>query len=131
MTMATHHPLPADLTTGSVMLDIGDDAGALLITTDASRVGEEIELQRVGDGQRTHVAVLTRRVGATVAVHAAVYASLRAGEYTVLDPRSGAAVQTVRVTGGEITTLDWRRSQPSPPPGDRPTLAASGAGTAR
>jgi hypothetical protein len=104
--MTVHHPLPADLTTGSVVLDIGGDAGALLIHTGAGRVGEEIEVERVGDGRRTHVAVLTRRVGAAVA-HAAVFAGLRAGEYDVLR-RDGRVVQRVAVEGGSIIELDWR-----------------------
>jgi len=116
--MATHHPLPEDLTTGSVVLDIGGDVGSLLIHTGADRVGEEIEVERVGGGRRTHVAVLTRRVGAIVA-HAAVYGELREGDYDVLD-RDGNAVERVHVDGGEITVLDWR-SRPSPPPGDRST----------
>ena len=104
--MATHHPLPADLTTGSVVLDIGDDVGALLIHTGPDRVGEEIEVERVGDGHRTHVAVLRRRVGATVA-HAAVYGDLSNGDYAVLGA-GGRVVDRVHVDGGRITVLDWR-----------------------
>ena len=129
--MAAHHPLPADLTTGSVALDIGDGAGALLIDTDAHRVGEEIEVERVGAGRRTHVAVLTRRVGATVA-HAAVFASLPEGDYLVFDPLTATAID-VCVESGQITRLDWRRRgvQPSPPPVAPPSRATHGALTAR
>jgi hypothetical protein len=127
--MTTHHPLPADLTTGSVVLDIGDDVGALLIHTGADRVGEEIEVERVGDGRRTHASVLARRVGATVA-HAAVYADLHAGDYRVLRD-DGTGALRVRVEGGRITVLDWRRPRPSPPPAGPPIRAARGAATAR
>jgi hypothetical protein len=123
--MTTHFPLPTDLTTGSVLLDIGGDSGALLIHTGADLVGEEIEVERVDDGQRTHVAVLTRRVGALV-THAAVFASLRAGDYLV-----AAAATTVRVSGGEITSLDWRPPQPSPPPAGPPNPSVRVAATAR
>ncbi len=128
--MAAHHPLPADVTTGSVALDIGGDAGALLIHTGADRVGEEIEVERAADGHRTHVAVLARRVGATVA-HAAVYGTLRAGTYRVL-ARDGSVADCVRVEGGQITELDWRRPSPAAPrSADPPTPAAHGARRAR
>src|SRR5258708_37272976 len=126
--MTTHPPLPAELTTGSVVLDIGGDVGALLIHTGADRVGEELEVERVGDGHRTHVAVLTRRVGAIVA-HAAVYAGLHAGDYVVLR-QDGTVAEGVRVEGGGITALDWRRAQPSPPPARRPIPAAPRAAAA-
>jgi hypothetical protein len=101
------HWLPPDLTTGSVAIDVGDDAGALLIHTGAARVGEEIEVEPLqGDGGRTHVAVLTRRVGERI-VHAAVFASLRAGEYAVLHP-DGTEAARVRVPAAGVAELDWR-----------------------
>jgi hypothetical protein len=103
------HELPADLTTGSVAIDVGDGVGALLIVTGATRVGEEIEVEPVGrTGARTHVAVLTRRVGERIA-HAAVFPSLHAGEYAVLrDDGSVAARVTVPAAG--VAELDWRYS---------------------
>jgi len=101
------HWLPPDLTTGSVLIDVGADAGALLIHTGASRVGEEIEVEPLEwSGRRTHVAVLTRRVGDRIA-HAAVFASLRAGEYAVLNP-DGSEAARVRVPAAGVGELDWR-----------------------
>jgi hypothetical protein len=101
------HELPADLTTGSVAIDVGGDAGALLIFTDAGRVGEEIEVEPVpGAGRRTHVAVLTRRVGPRIA-HAAVFASLPAGTYRVFHS-DGHVAAYVRVPAASIAELDWR-----------------------
>ncbi len=101
------HWLPPDLTTGSVVLDVGDDVGALLIHTGAARVGEEIEVTPVDRaGRRTHVAVLTRRVGDRIA-HAAVFASLRAGEYAVLHC-DGTEAARVRVPPAGVAELDWR-----------------------
>jgi hypothetical protein len=101
------HELPADLTTGSVAVDVGDDVGALLIHTDAARVGEEIEVERLdGGGSRTHVAVLTRRVGERIA-HAAVFPALAAGEYAVLRP-DGAVAECVCIPGACVAELDWR-----------------------
>lgn len=124
--MNSHHPLPADLATGSVALDIGGGAGALLVHTGADRVGEEIELERVGEGWRTHVAVLTRRVGVP-ARHAAVFASLPAGDYVIR-----ATGECVRIEDGAVTERDWRpASPPAPPPGAPPSRAAHAAATAR
>lgn len=101
------HELPADLTTGSVALDIGAGVGALLIFTDAARVGDEIEVEpAAGNGRRTHVAVLTRRVGPRIA-HAAVFASLAAGTYRVLHG-DGRVAEYVRVPAAGIAELDWR-----------------------
>lgn len=101
------HELPADLTTGSVVIDVGDDMGALIIHTGAARVGEEIEVSPVDRvGGRTHVAVLTRRVGERIA-HAAVFASLRAGEYAVLHG-DGTEATRVQVPPAGVAELDWR-----------------------
>jgi len=124
--MNSHHPLPADLATGSVALDIGGGAGALLLHTGADRVGEEVELERVDQGWRTHVAVLTRRVGGLVR-HAAVFASLPAGDYVVC-----STGECVRVEDGAVTERDWRpASPPAPPRSAPPSRAARVAATAR
>jgi len=72
--------------TESVVLDIGDDVGALILYTRAELHGAEIEVSPLGlDAQaaRTHSAVLERSVNGRV-VYAAVYPELRAGEYEVL-----------------------------------------------
>ena len=51
---------------GSVLLDIGDDIGALVVSMPASMVGVEVEVRPVGadvDGHYPHVAVVARPVG--------------------------------------------------------------------
>ena len=51
---------------GSVLLDIGGDVGALVVTMPASMLGEEIEVLTGLEGpghHRPHVAVLPRPVG--------------------------------------------------------------------
>ena len=117
---------------GTVMLDIGGDMGALIISTEAELHLAEIEISPVdderanepvephahthdhGDGvphthahpHRTHVAVRERRGPAGIR-YAAIYPSVREGEYTVWDLDGRTAHTTVRITGGQITEIDW------------------------
>jgi hypothetical protein len=93
----------------SVVLDIGRDVGALIIYTDPELHGEEIEIGPRGSGRkRVHVEVLERRINDRP-VFAAVFFGLRAGNYDICE---GAATPSACVTivGGEVATLDWRRS---------------------
>ncbi|MBE7189296.1 hypothetical protein [Jatrophihabitans endophyticus] len=116
----------------SVVLDIGGDVGALVVHTDASLRGVEIEISpndghghdvfqaehphehTHADGHThthahtpgtTHVEVLGRRVGDEIR-YAAIYPGLREGDYTLWNP-DGTAAHTVRVVGGEVVELDW------------------------
>ena len=91
----------------TVVLDIGQDIGALIIHTDAELHGREIEVSpRGSSATRVHVEVLERRINGRP-VFAAVFPGLRAGDYDIweafLDP-SG----TVTIVGGEVATVDWR-----------------------
>jgi len=99
--------LPIDLTTGSVALDIGDDAGALVIHTDADRLGDEIEIEPLSpERPRRHVAVLARRVAGHTA-YAAVFGDLLAGAYRV--PIAGKPTSTtIEINPGEISEIDQR-----------------------
>ena len=101
----SHHP--ADYWTRrhpeSVVLNIGDDVGALVLYTGAALHGQEIEVSPLGsDARRVHSAVLERDVNGRI-IYAAVYPELRAGEYEVCcaeRPRftiSGGAVSEVRL----------------------------------
>ena len=92
--------------TASVMLDIGGDAGALVLYVAASELGREIEVSLVGSAaRRTHASVRERRLdrGSRYCV---VYDGLAAGEYTIwADDTTPAG--TAAVTGGRVTELDW------------------------
>ena len=93
---------------GSVMLDIGGDIGALIITTSAEMLLAEIEVShRDADpkAHRPHVAVRERQ-GPGALEYAAIYPGLRSGEYTVwgLD---GEPRHQVQIIGGEVAQLDW------------------------
>jgi phosphoserine phosphatase len=91
----------------SVVLDIGQDIGALIIYTDAELRGREIEVSPLGSAAtRVHVEVLERRVNGRP-VFAAVFPKLRAGGYEIWGI-SASPSGTASIVGGEITTVDWR-----------------------
>ena len=107
--MDSHH-LSGPSEKGSVVVDIGGDVGAAIVSTPASLVGSEIEIRRYGtawDG--THVAVRDRHVSGGV-VHAALFPGLECGTYEVR--RRGEAASPVAaftVEGGRVSTarLPW------------------------
>ncbi|HTX29475.1 MAG TPA: hypothetical protein VME19_20915 [Streptosporangiaceae bacterium] len=92
---------------GTVVLELGADIGALILYTPADLDGAEIEISRDGDpaGRRTHSQVRQRPV-ANVTTYAAVYSTLRAGEYTIWRDEDRPAA-TVTVAGGQITNCRW------------------------
>src|SRR5436309_9549432 len=89
------------------MVDVGPGAGALVIYTDETWRGREIEISPRGDDRkRTHTEVLRRRVAGGF-VDAAVFGSLAEGEYSLWhDDAPGPT--PVRIVGGQVTELDWR-----------------------
>ncbi|MGB2572461.1 phospholipase [Micromonospora citrea] len=97
---------------GTVLLDLGGDTGALIIYTGRDLHGREIEISRADQptAKRTHVAVRERIVRDGV-FHSAVYPDLPAGLYTVWwddDTPAGA----ISVTGGAIAEFVWPSSAP-------------------
>ena len=90
-----------------VVLEIGADLGALVVYTDGSLHGVEIEISRTGhDDRREHKEVLNRPAAAG-RIHAAVFDRLADGGYT-LWVRDVAVARGVEIAGGRITELDWR-----------------------
>jgi hypothetical protein len=93
------HPEP-------VVLDIGDDVGALLLYTPAALHGREIEVSPLGqDTQRTHTAVLERIIGDQTR-YVAVYPELRAGCYRIWGDDPNLTSQ-VTIVGGQVAEVDW------------------------
>jgi hypothetical protein len=91
----------------TVVLDIGQDIGALVLYTDAELRGREIEVgPRGSDAKRVHVEVLERRINGRP-VFAAVFPGLRAGNYDIWE-NAGNPNGTVTIVGGEVATVDWR-----------------------
>lgn len=93
--------------TAPVVMDIGEGQGSLIIYTDATRCGDEIEISPHGeDGQRAHTDVAERRVNGR-SLYAAVYLPMLAGEYTIWGP-DPAHPTNVTITADNITEVDWR-----------------------
>jgi len=91
----------------TIVLDIGQDIGALVLYTDAELRGREIEVSPQGsDAKRVHVEVLERRINGRP-VFAAVFPGLRAGNYDIWQ-NARNPTDTVTIVGGEVTTVDWR-----------------------
>jgi hypothetical protein len=96
--------LPGPSSSGSVVLDLGADTGALVLHTPPELDGREIEISPAADppGPRTHSQVRQRRTAGQVQ-YAAVYPGLTAGEYIVWNDATTPAL-TITVTGGRITS---------------------------
>jgi hypothetical protein len=93
-------------TMDSLVLDIGGDVGALLLTTGPELAEEEIGISPGVDptAKRRHNVVHARRDRGVVAAYSAVFPSLAAGEYTVWN-RDGSAHAVITVHGGQVTQL--------------------------
>jgi len=89
-----------------VVLEIGEDLGALVVYTDPSLLHTEIEISPEGeDANRSHKDVL-ERVVAGRSFYAAVFDKLPAGSY----PRWHGDVARTRgapIAGGEIAEIRW------------------------
>jgi hypothetical protein len=89
-----------------VVLDIGDDIGALIVHTDAAMHGVEVEISATGqDARRTHKDVLERQINGRPA-YTAVFDNIHEGSYT-LWVDDVACERDVLVSGGAISELDW------------------------
>jgi len=89
-----------------VVLDIGEDIGALILHTEVGMLGVEVEISATGeDDRRTHKDVLEREINGRAA-YTAVFDKIREGTYT-LWVDDVARARDVVVTGGAISELDW------------------------
>ncbi|MDP9795344.1 hypothetical protein J2S43_003856 [Catenuloplanes nepalensis] len=102
----THHHYGTS-ETGSVMLDIGRDTGALVIYTGPEQQGLEIEISPLDTltAARTHVAVRERLINHGK-LYCAVYPSLPAGRYTVWRGESEQA-GTVTIAASRVAEFSW------------------------
>ena len=117
---------------GMVVLDIGDDIGALVVSAPSAMAGSEIEICPAGmrtqppdDGAGwwhgewhthakpawPHVAVVGRPSGDAIA-YAAVYPGLREGDYELWQCPDGATALAVRVQGARVTEAAWPATHP-------------------
>ena len=113
-----HPEQPPDVA-GIVIVDIGGDAGAAVITTPRELVGAEIEIRAAGtewDGSHTGV---HERQGPGVATTAAVFGSLRAGRYElrIKDAPGTEHPAPVIVAPAQVTWVTWAGATPVPSEG--------------
>ena len=97
-------PSPPPSRAGSVVLDIGEDTGALVAYAPSSLNGREIEIRERGRSwQGVHTAVRARVVAGGVR-YAGVFGALTAGPYELrVRGDDGAAPLAVRVRPGSVT----------------------------
>jgi hypothetical protein len=90
----------------SLVLDIGDDVGALVLYADESCLGQEIDITHAGVPQSHHTHTMVRRRRAVDREFiAGVYPELHAGIYTVWS-LDGAPLGDVVIAGGNVTEFD-------------------------
>lgn len=100
--------------TGSAVLDIGEDIGALIIYTREELRGREIEVSPKGNhARRIHTAVLERRANGRP-LFAALFLALPAGDYTIWGNAKNA--DEVTIVGGAVAEVDWRGIPDALPP---------------
>ncbi|MGO9196729.1 MAG: hypothetical protein ACLQK4_06345 [Acidimicrobiales bacterium] len=94
-----------------MFIDVGETMGALLLRSVPEREGLEVEIHPVDEpAVRTHVWVLPRATGSGpggAVTYAALFSSLPAGRYRVLEP-DGSGGPEVEVEAGRVTTAYWR-----------------------
>src|SRR5271155_5799404 len=89
-----------------VVLDIGDDIGALTPPTLAAMPGVEVEISATGhDDRRSHKDVLEREIAGRPA-YTAVFDKVPEGSYTLWVDGAPRARDVV-VSGGAVSELDW------------------------
>jgi hypothetical protein len=89
---------------GAVLLDIGGDVGALVVTMPRAMLGEEVEL--LVPDPRPHVAVVDRPTPGG-AVPSLVFSELTEGRYELVPKGTDEVHLAVEVRGGEVTLADW------------------------
>jgi hypothetical protein len=101
-----------------IVLDIGDNVGALIIHTDPDMHGVEIEISPVDDdGRRSHKQVLERKIDHHPAF-TAVFDGLPAGAYN-LWVQGRTRARRVSVEACAVVELDWRAAHLAARPTER------------
>jgi len=90
---------------GTVVLELGPGAGALVLYVPAELDGAEIEISADGATSRIHSAVRPRNVAGGTQ-HAAVYPGLPPGGYTIWRDSSTPG-GIVHISGGRVTAARW------------------------
>ena len=94
---------------GSVLLDIGGEVGALVVTMPAGMLGQEVEIVGGHDEpgrHRPHVAVVPRPIGGGT-VPSLVFGELVEGSYALVPKGTDDVHLLVDVHGGVVTEAVW------------------------
>jgi hypothetical protein len=100
-------PVLGPSSAGSVVLELGDSVGVLVLEATVELNGREIEISPVDDAHvhRTHSLVRERGTAAGRS-YAAVYPGLAVGTYTVWRDHDTPA-GTVTIDGGRVARYRW------------------------
>jgi hypothetical protein len=98
---------------GSVILELGEGIGALILVTPPDLAGHEIDISPSAGGARTHSLVRERRTASST-TYAAVYPVLPAGDYTVWRD-DGTSAGQVTIHGGRASQFRWPEVAPASP----------------
>jgi hypothetical protein len=98
---------------GTVILELGEGVGALILEAPPGLHGHEIEISPAAGGPRTHSLVRERRT-ASQTLYAAVYPALAEGDYVVWD-EGGIPAGRVSIRGGRATRFRWPEVAPASP----------------
>jgi hypothetical protein len=98
---------------GSVILELGEGIGALILETPPDLDGHEIEISPSAGGARTHSLVRERHT-ATRTLYAAVYPVLPGGDYIVWR-EDGVPAGQVTIHGGQASRFRWPEVTPASP----------------
>ena len=105
--MTRTHDHSTDARPEHVMLDLGPGVGALVLHTDKTLHGMEIEISPAGhDARRQHKDVLERQIAGEPAF-TAVFDRIPEGRHT-LWVNGEARAREVEVEAGIVAELDWR-----------------------
>ena len=92
----------------ALLLDIGGDAGALLVHAPEAWIGVELDVTKAGEPRSHHRHLLIRRLRAVGGdVVAGLLPDLTAGAYTLWGP-AGEPLASVTVEGGQVTEVHTR-----------------------
>jgi hypothetical protein len=91
----------------ALVLDIGDDVGALIIYAEEACLGSEIDLTPAGAPQSHHIHTMIRRRRATNRdVIAGLFPELVEGTYTVWGLSGNGPMGEVTIVGGQISEFE-------------------------
>jgi len=99
-------PIAGPSGSGTVVLELGPGAGALVLRVPAELNGAEIDISLTsGSGRRTHSMVRLRHVSGGTQ-YAAVYPDLPPGDYTIWRDQL-TPVATVTISEAAVSTATW------------------------